>query len=236
MHDTLAGTTSATPFAHPPSAGSGRVSDTVTPAAEPAAELAAATPVSDRQLVARMAGGDETAMQALVQAHGGVVYALARSILHEPADAEEVAADAFMQAWRSAPSFDPTRSSVVGWLGVIARSRALDRLRARNRQGRFLTHDTEYMQVEASEVAQPDSITPDRAAEQQEARELVARALRELPDPQRQVIELAYFGGLSQSEIASKLAMPLGTVKTRTLAAMKQLRARLGPLLREEFA
>jgi RNA polymerase sigma-70 factor, ECF subfamily len=183
-----------------------------------------------------MATGDESAMQAIVQAHGGVVYALAHSILREPADAEEVAADTFMQAWRTAASFDPARSSVVGWLGVIARSRALDRLRARNRQGRFLTHDTEFMQVDASEVAQPDSMTPDRAAEQEEAKVLVARALRELPEPQRQVIELAYFGGLSQSEIAARLAMPLGTVKTRTLAAMKQLRARLGPLLREEFA
>jgi RNA polymerase sigma-70 factor (ECF subfamily) len=208
------------------------VNETASPVAAPVA----ATIVADRALVARMAAGDEQAMQAIVAAHGGVVYALARSILGEPADAEEVAADTFMQAWRSAASFDPARSSVVGWLGVIARSRALDRLRSRNRQARFLTHETEYMQVDATEVAQPDSLTPDRAAEKQEARELVARALRDLPDPQRQVIELAYFGGLSQSEIAARLAMPLGTVKTRTLAAMKQLRARLGPLLREEFA
>lgn len=208
------------------------MSETATTAAAPVS----ATIVADRSLVARMAAGDEQAMQAIVAAHGGVVYALARSILGEPADAEEVAADTFMQAWRSAASFDPARSSVVGWLGVIARSRALDRLRSRNRQARFLTHETEYMQVDATEVAQPDSLTPDRAAEKQEARELVARALRDLPDPQRQVIELAYFGGLSQSEIAARLAMPLGTVKTRTLAAMKQLRARLGPLLREEFA
>ncbi len=234
MHDTLAGTADIDPLVRPARAGEGRdrVSETVTSPAE----AAPTTVALDRQLVVRMARGDEQAMQALVQAHGGVVYALARSILREPADAEEVAADTFMQAWRSAASFDPTRSSVVGWLGVIARSRALDRLRARNRQGRFLTHDTEFMQVEASEVAQPDSLTPDRAAEKEEARTLVASALRELPEPQRQVIELAYFGGLSQSEIATRLAMPLGTVKTRTLAAMKQLRARLGPLLREEFA
>lgn len=234
MPDTLPGNDPA-PASAPPAgrrAGGGSVSES----AVPAADAVSGAPLPDRLLVARMARGDEQAMQALVRVHGGVVYALARSILREPADAEEVAADTFMQAWRSAASFDPARSSVVGWLGVIARSRALDRVRARNRQARFLTHDTEFTQVEALEGAQPDSLTPDRAAEQAEARVLVARALRELPEPQRQVIELAYFGGLSQSEIAARLAMPLGTVKTRTLAAMRQLRTRLGPLLREEYA
>ena len=191
---------------------------------------------SDGALVARMARGDERAMQALVDAHGGKVFALALSILRERADAEEVAADAFMQAWRNAAAFDPARSSVVAWLGVIARSRALDRLRARTRQERLLAPETESMQDDASEMARPGPEVPDRAAETQEARELVARALRELPESQRRVIELAYFGGLSQTEIAARLSVPLGTVKTRTLAAMRQLRARLGPLLREELA
>lgn len=199
-------------------------------------EVAGDGQLSDRLLVQRMAAGDERAMQVLVNTHGATVYGLARAILREPADAEEVAADTFMQAWRSAATFDPARSSVVGWLGVIARSRSLDRLRARQRQGRYLTLETESNPLDASDAAQPDSLAPDRAAERTEARELVAGALRELPEAQRTVIELAYFGGLSQSEIAERLAMPLGTVKTRTLAAMKQLRARLGPLLREEFA
>lgn len=175
-------------------------------------------------------------MQALVDTHGGKVFALALSILRERADAEEVAADAFMQAWRNAAAFDPARSSVIAWLGMIARSRALDRLRARTRQERLLAPETESMQGEASEMARPDPEVPDRAAETQESRELVARALRELPESQRRVIELAYFGGLSQTEIAARLSVPLGTVKTRTLAAMRQLRARLGPLLREELA
>ncbi|HEX6049592.1 MAG TPA: sigma-70 family RNA polymerase sigma factor [Gemmatimonadaceae bacterium] len=193
-------------------------------------------PPSDAAVVARMARGDERAMRALVDAHGGKVFALALSILRERADAEEVAADAFMQAWRNAAAFDPARSSVVAWLGVIARSRALDRLRARTRKERLLAPETESMQEEASEMARPDVEVPDRVAETREARELVARALRELPEPQRRVIELAYFGGLSQTEIAARLSVPLGTVKTRTLTAMRQLRARLGPLLREELA
>jgi RNA polymerase sigma-70 factor (ECF subfamily) len=204
------------------------MSELAAPATAPAA--------SDHALVARMAAGDHGAMQLLVQRYGGVVFGLARTILREPADAEEVAADAFMQAWRSAATFDPARSSVVGWLGVMARSRALDRLRAHTRQAKYLTQESELTQVDASQAAQAEVVTPDRAAEQSEARTLVAGALRELPDAQREVIELAYFGGLSQSEIAARLSMPLGTVKTRTLAALKQLRTRLGPLLREEFA
>jgi RNA polymerase sigma-70 factor (ECF subfamily) len=92
------------------------------------------------------------------------------------------------------------------------------------------------MQRDASEFAESTAEVPDQALESLESRELVARALRELPEAQRRVIELAYFGGLSQSEIASRLSVPLGTVKTRTLAAMRQLRSRLGPLLREEVA
>jgi len=215
-----------------PSARGGDVSGPVTDVVA----AAVVPPPTDHALVASMAGGDEGAMQLLVQRYGGVVFALVRTILREPADAEEVAADAFMQAWRRAATFDPVRSSVVGWLGMIARSRALDRLRSQNRQGKYLTQESEFTQVDASREAQGDVLTPDRAAEQSEARTLVAGALRDLPDTQREVIELAYFGGLSQSEIAARLSMPLGTVKTRTLAALKQLRARLGPLLREELA
>jgi len=182
-----------------------------------------------------MAAGDERAMQELVARHGSLVFALARTIVRDEADAEEIAADAFMQAWRTAASFDPTRSSVSSWLGVIARSRALDRLRARVRQGKYISQESESAPVSASQEAS-SSPTPDRLAEQKEARALVAAALQSLPEPQRAVIELAYFGGLSQSEIATRLAIPLGTVKTRTLAAMKLLRAQLGPLLREGLA
>lgn len=190
----------------------------------------------DRATVARMAAGDERAMQRLVGTYGSLVFSLARTILRDDADAEEVAADTFMQAWRTAATFDPTRSSVTAWLGVIARSRALDRLRTRVRQGRVISQESESSAVSASQEAPTSATSPHRLAEQEETRALVAAALRSLPEGQRTVIELAYFGGLSQTEIAAKLAMPLGTVKTRTLAAMKLLRAQLGPLLREELA
>jgi RNA polymerase sigma-70 factor (ECF subfamily) len=201
------------------------------------AELAPADQAAaDRVLVSRMASGDEGAMRSLVHTHGATVFSLAKAILREAADAEEVAADAFMQAWRNASTFDPTRSSVIAWLGVIVRSRALDRLRTQARQGKVVTQESDTTFTGAAERTPARGETPDQAVEATEARDLVARALGELPESHRNIIELAYFGGLSQTEIATRLSMPLGTVKTRTLAAMRQLRTRLGPLLREELA
>jgi RNA polymerase sigma-70 factor (ECF subfamily) len=188
----------------------------------------------DRTLVERMTRGDERAVQTLVDRHGDALYALAYSILQDPADAEEVAADAFLQAWRKAGSFDASRASVTAWLAVITRSRALDRLRSRKQGGRHLA-------IELDPVASRDpparaEHAPDRELEASEAKRLVDRALGELPEPQRRVIELAYFSGLSQSEIAERMSIPLGTVKTRTLSAMKRLREALAPLLREGSA
>lgn len=190
---------------------------------------------SDHALVARMAGGDERATQVLVDRHGGVLFALAQSILHERADAEEVTADAFLQAWRTAASFDPARASVIAWLAMITRSRALDLLRARTRGGRTLARAESNARGEEPGFARLED-SPDRSCEAAEAKRLVDAALRELPEEQRAVIELAYLGGLSQSEIAARLGVPLGTVKTRTLLGMRRLRECLSPLLREAVA
>ena len=197
--------------------------------------LAELQAVTDRALVERMARGDERAVQALVDRHGDALFALARSILVEKADAEEVAADAFHQAWRTADRFDPTRASVIAWLAMITRSRALDRLRTRKRGGAAVK-EVESTGWGESEAVTPAEDAPDRSFEASERKQLVDRALGSLPAAQRDVIELAYLGGLSQSEIAARLGVPLGTVKTRTLAAMKRLREALAPLLREEVA
>jgi RNA polymerase sigma-70 factor (ECF subfamily) len=189
--------------------------------------------VDDRVLVARMAAADERAVQDLVARHGDALYALARSMLGEHADAEEVCADAFLQAWRTARTFDPSRGSVIAWLATMVRSRSLDRLRARRQHGLKLQRVAEPVLHGGGEAVTPPEEAPDRKAEGVEARALVARALADLPEAQRSVIELAYFSGLSQSEIAAQLGVPLGTVKTRTLTALRRLRALLGPLLRE---
>ncbi len=185
----------------------------------------------DRVLVERVVKGDERALGELYDRHAGTAYALAHTIVGERADAEEVVADAFGQAWRSAGQFDPSRGSVGAWLATMIRTRALDLVRARGRRARALTRAAwENTEGLAAPIAAMGEV-PDRGVERQEARRLVERSLAELPAPQRQVIELAYFAGLTQSEIAAELTEPLGTVKTRMRAGLEKLRSSLGPLL-----
>jgi RNA polymerase sigma-70 factor (ECF subfamily) len=198
--------------------------------------LAELQTIADRALVERMVQRDEQAVQALVDRHGDALFALACSILHEREDAEEVTADAFLQAWRTAASFDPARASVIAWLAMITRSRALDRLRVRRRAGGASARGGEITAYGEGETVTHAEDVPDRNFEQLETKQLVERALSDLPAAQRDVIELAYRGGLSQSEISERLGVPLGTVKTRTLAAMKRLRELLAPLLGEGVA
>ena len=173
-----------------------------------------------------MAAGDERALGELYDRHGRAVYALAQAIVGEAADSEEVVVDAFAQAWRSAAQFDPARGTVTAWLATIARTRALDLVRARGRRARVVTRAAQTNDAGfASPLATGDA--PDRGAELGEARKLVARAMAELPELQRRVIDLAYFGGVTHSEIAAELKEPLGTVKTRLRAAMEKLREAL---------
>jgi RNA polymerase sigma-70 factor (ECF subfamily) len=189
------------------------------------------SPVPDSQLVSRMAAGEDAALGDLYDRYGRTVYALALAIVREPADAEEVVVDAFGQAWRSAVSFDAARGSVGAWLATIARTRALDTVRARGRRAR--AHERAAL-LSDDGVAAPIATTgsdPSRAVELGDARRLVSQALAVLSSPQRVAIELAYFEGLSQSEIAERLSEPLGTIKTRIRAGMEKLRGLLGPLV-----
>lgn len=158
-------------------------------------------------------------------------YALACAIVTDPADAEEVVADAFSQVWRSAATFDGTRGSVVAWLSTIVRSRALDLIRSQKRRARVLDEAAAMSDVSGSPGLSTGSESPDRAVEQAEAQVMVRRSLSELPPAQRKVLELAYFAGMSQSEIAAHLAEPLGTIKTRMRAGMEKLRHALRPLM-----
>ena len=184
--------------------------------------------LADRDLVAGAAGGDERAMAGLYDRYGQVLYAVAYRIVGERADAEEVVLEAFAQAWRDAPRFEAARGSVAGWLTMIARSRALDLVRARSRRDRITT---------AAASARPDAplamgeVRPDPSAgmDHSERRREVRQALEALSAPQRQAIELAYYEGLSQSEIAERLQEPLGTIKTRIRLGMQKLRDALRP-------
>ena len=185
----------------------------------------------DSALVAQAAAGDERALGDLYDRYGGMAFSLACAIVGEQADAEEVVADAFAQVWRSASGFDAARGSVAAWLATILRTRALDLVRSRKRRARVLEEAAVVTDEGETLVLAPSVEAPDRGAELAEASAIVRKSLAELPLPQRKVIELAYFGGLSQSEIAAHLSEPLGTVKTRMRAGMDKLRQALRPLL-----
>jgi RNA polymerase sigma-70 factor (ECF subfamily) len=187
---------------------------------------------SDVALVERMQGGDEQALSAFYDRWFPVVSSLVSRILKSADDVEDVIEETFWQAWRQASRFAADRGSVQTWVLTIARSRALDRLRATRRLREDTIDDANSPDGGTSNpaAALPSTSDPSLDAEHSERRQLVVAALNELPSEQREALELGYFGGLSQSEIAERTGQPLGTVKTRMRLAMLKLRDRLAPL------
>ncbi|HEU4722043.1 MAG TPA: sigma-70 family RNA polymerase sigma factor [Gemmatimonadaceae bacterium] len=177
----------------------------------------------DEVLVRRMAAGDDQALGALYDRWSAVVHGVVSRLLRHPDDVEDVVEETFWQAWRQAARFDRTRGAVQTWLLTIARSRALDRVRAvRRRREEPLEGDDGEVVVQ--QAADGD---PGLDAEASERRRIVVAALAGLPAEQREALELGYFGGLSQTEIAERTGQPLGTVKTRMRLAMQKLRSQL---------
>ncbi len=174
-------------------------------------------------LIMRVAAGDQLAMATLYDTSSRVVYGLLLRILNEHALAEEVLLDVYMQVWRQAGSYDEGRGSPMAWMFTIARSRAIDRLRS-GRQELLLRESFEAFEENAR-----SEIDVEETAAIAEVQRKVRDALETLPAEQREVIELAYYGGLSHSEIALQLEQPLGTVKTRTRLGMMKLRDLLQP-------
>ena len=189
-------------------------------------------PDSDPALVQRMQAGDEQALSVFYNRWFPVVSALVSRILKSADDVEDVVEETFWQAWRQANRFAAERGSVQTWVLTIARSRALDRLRATRRLREDTIDEGGSPESGAASVGAglPAASDPSLDAEHAERRQLVVAALSELPQEQREALELGYFGGLSQSEIAERTGQPLGTVKTRMRLAMLKLRDRLAPL------
>lgn len=181
------------------------------------------------QLIAQTAQGDQAALATLYDRTSSQVYGLALKILDNREAAEEVTLDVYTQVWRQAHTYDETRGTPGGWLMTIARTRAIDRFRAgAAERGRIQSLD-------AVEFFVSDGKTPEPDLAGQERRRYVQQALALLTAEQREAIALAYFYGFSQSEIADKLKLPLGTVKTRMRLGMIKLREALAPY-QEGFA
>jgi len=174
-------------------------------------------------LLVRVAGGDESALRELYDRTSRRVFGLALAVLRDRAAAEDVALEVFVQAWQQASRFDPGVGSVLSWLGNIARTRAIDAWRARQRQAaRQAPLDVAALDALASDAAGPEArgLQAERAAR-------VAAALDALPVEQRRVVRAAFYTGLTHTEIAAAFGQPLGTVKTRIRNGLLALRAAL---------
>lgn len=189
--------------------------------AYPSRAPATAAP-DDSALLGRITDRDETALAALYDRWLGPVYSLVVHLLKDADEAEDVVEETFWQVWQRASAYDASRGTVRTWLLTIARSRALDRIRARGRTREDTTAD-----IRSAVDQAPD---PSVDAESAERRVIVSAAMNQLPEDQRRALELAYFGGMSQTEIATALGEPLGTIKTRMRLGMAKLREKLAVL------
>jgi RNA polymerase sigma-70 factor, ECF subfamily len=179
-------------------------------------------PTPGTDLVRRMAAGDREAFAAFYDAYAPLAFGLIRRVVGDADEAADVLQEVFLELWRAAPSYDPRRGTPEAWVTVRARSRGIDRVRSvRRREEMLATPLAESAVALAAETAAS-------AVADTEDRETVRGALGALPANQREVLELAYFRGLSQSEISRRLGQPLGTVKTRMRLGMDRLRTLIG--------
>jgi RNA polymerase sigma-70 factor (ECF subfamily) len=186
--------------------------------------LAAPDQISDETLLDRLQSGDQEAFEAVYSRYADLVYSIALRVVADTGIAQDVAQDVFFRLWRNPELFDVTRGRFMSWLMSVTRNRAVDEVRSRGRRRLREVVPTPG----ADDPPDPQAIDPQAAAQLAMERDAVRRALTGLPEEQRVTVELAYFGGMTQQEIASVLDTPLGTVKTRVRLAMKKLRGLLG--------
>ena len=173
-------------------------------------------PINDIELLKAIAAKDETALGSLYDCYRVILFGLLMRILNNREEAEDVLQEVFLQVWRKAADFDQTRGRPFTWLVTLARSRGIDRLRTLAARERLAEAGARQTSEEISDAATD--------AFKSEQRSLVTDALAQLPDEQKRPIMLAYFDGLTQSEIAIRLGAPLGTVKTRMRTGLMRLR------------
>jgi len=179
-----------------------------------------ASALEDATLLRRVARGDEAALEAVYQRYGGACFRLARRILDEPHLAEDVVQQVFLALWQGS-GYDPARGAVSTWLLSITHHKSVDMLRRESGRRKRLAGDQELIERQAAGPGPADEAWATLRAER------TRDALRGLSAEHREVLLLAYYGGYTQREIAEMTGLPLGTVKSRTLHAMKRLRARL---------
>ena len=182
---------------------------------------------ADREMLLQVGHGDQGAFSALYDRLSGPLYSLALKMLGDASDAQDALQEVFVQIWSRAKTYDPEKSSVFSWAVLMTRSRAIDRLRARDRRLRIVTGSTadETRLAEATDASTTQSAadTVDKNDEAAHVRSL----LNNLPSEQRQAIDLAFFGHLTHHEIAARLRQPLGTIKARIRRGLLRLREQI---------
>lgn len=179
----------------------------------------------------RLSFRDKRALEVVFDRYGDLVYSTALRVLRDPHLAQDISQEIFIRLWRKPQSYVAERGRFLTWLISVTRNRAVDEVRSRGRRQR---HETASPEEQEREFPAGESNDPALSAQLAEESRIVRAALAELPPEQREVIELAYFGGLTQQEISDRLAQPLGTVKTRIRLGMQKLRAALAPVVRPE--
>jgi len=189
------------------------------------------TGLDDEELMQRLVYRDLRAFRALFDRYGNLVYSAALRVVRDAQIAEDMVQEIFLRIWRKPESYVAQRGRFVTWLTSVTRNRAVDEIRSR---GRRFRHETASPEEQERELPAPDTNDPALTAELADQRRLILAALAQIPQEQRQIIELAYFGGFTQQEIAQRLSQPLGTVKTRIRLGMQKLRVALTPELKWE--
>jgi len=176
--------------------------------------------ISDQDLMLRIQQGDEEALGLLYDRYSGVLKSLIMRVIHNDAEADDLLQEIFVELWKQSATFSPEKGKPLGWIVTLTRRRAIDRLRKRQA----------YARVEEKFKDQPEQQpeawvhnTMEEDLELNDARQMLRKVMDELPEAQRQAIELAYFKGMSQREVAAHTGIPLGTIKTRLELGLKKI-------------
>lgn len=186
-----------------------------------------ADPVDDAELIRKIGTGDRDSFEEFHRRHAGLLYSTAFKILNNADDAEDVTQEAMFLIWEKSPMYDITRGKPLSWAVTMARNKAIDRLRSIQRRLRL----NEDAGREIEPLLKPSNRRPSDHVDSGEKHLIVRSAVMKLNEEQRQVIEMAYFGGLTQQEISSRLNTPLGTIKARIRRGMMRLKKIVGPSL-----
>ncbi len=181
----------------------------------------------ETELLKRTGEGDRQSFEALYDRYSGVLFSTAYRILNDQAAAEDVLQDVFIQIWEKAPLYDSARGKPLTWAVTMTRNKSIDRLRSQQRRNRL----RDEMEIHASIFEEFSDRSSLDELESMETGELVRNAVQQLSKEQRQAIELAFFSGMSQAEIAETLCEPLGTVKARIRRGMMKLKELVSPYL-----